>query len=71
MTANPSPIQEYAATNAGAREQILPDAVYTTNEAAVLVRVQPSTIRHAVRTGTIRGQGRPFRIRGVELFKLV
>jgi len=54
-----------------AREQILPDAIYTTTEAAAIVRVQPSTIRHAVRTGVIRGKGRPFRIRGIELFKLV
>ena len=49
---------------------ILADAIYTTDEAAVLVRVRPSTIRAAVRLGKIRGAGRPFRIRGSELFKL-
>ena len=51
-------------------QQILPDAIYLTNEAARLLRCQPSTIRAAVRLGKIRGQGRPFRIRGCELFKL-
>lgn len=51
-------------------QPILSDAIYTTDEAAVLVRVKPSTIRAAVRLGKIRGAGRPFRIRGSELFKL-
>jgi len=51
------------------REEILPAAVYLTPEAARLVRVEPSTIRHLVRTGKIRGQGRPFRILGAELLK--
>ncbi len=52
------------------RVQILADAVYLTEEAAEVVRVKPSTIRHAVRCGHIRGRGRPFRILGSELFKL-
>ena len=51
--------------------QILPDAIYLTAEAANLLRVKPSTIRAAVRLGKISGKGRPFRIRGAELFKLV
>ncbi len=49
---------------------INPDAIYTTDEAASLARVKPSTIRAFVRLGKIRGAGRPFRIRGSELFKL-
>ena len=53
------------------REQILAGAVYVTREAARLIRVQPSTIRAAVRSGQIRGKGRPFRILGSELLKLV
>ncbi len=53
------------------RAQILPDAIYLTNEAAAILRCQPSTIRTAVRLGRISGKGRPFRIRGSELFKLV
>jgi hypothetical protein len=51
--------------------EILPNAIYVTREAAALLRVQPSTIRTAVRLGRISGKGRPFRIRGSELFKLV
>ena len=54
----------------GALEQILPDAIYLTEEAARIARVQPTTILHAIRTGKIRAQGRPYRIRGSELFKL-
>ena len=50
--------------------EILPNAIYTTCEAAALVRVKPSTIRAAVRLGKISGKGRPFRIKGSELFKL-
>ena len=49
---------------------IIPDAIYLTEEAARVARVEPSTIRAAVRTGKIRATGRPFRIRGSELFKL-
>lgn len=52
-------------------QQILPDAVYLTDEAARLLRCRPSTIRRAVRLGQISGKGRPFRILGRELFKLV
>lgn len=52
-------------------QSILRDAVYLTNEAARLLRVRPSTIRKAVRTGQLRGRGKPFRILGAELFKLL
>jgi excisionase family DNA binding protein len=52
------------------RHQILPNAIYTTREAAELTKVKPSTIRTYVRLGRIKGMGRPFRIRGSELFKL-
>lgn len=50
---------------------INPNAVYLTHEAAELCRCAPTLIRQAVRTGRIRGQGRPFRILGSELFKLL
>ena len=50
---------------------IIVSAVYLTHEAARLCRVKPSTIRHAVRQGAIRGRGRPFRILGSELLKFV
>lgn len=53
-----------------ARQPIVADAVYQTNEAAQILGVQPETIRRAVRSRRIRGQGKPFRIRGSELFKL-
>ena len=53
------------------KRPILADAIYTTDEAATLCCVEPSTIRAAVRRGIIRGKGRPYRIRGMELFKLV
>lgn len=52
-------------------QQILPDAIYLTHEAAKLARCSTVTIREAVRTGKISGKGKPYRIRGVELFKLV
>jgi excisionase family DNA binding protein len=52
------------------KKEILPNAIYLTDEAAALLGVMTATIRAAVRRGTIRGQGRPFRIRGSELFKL-
>lgn len=55
----------------GIKREILPDAIYTTEEAADLCCVMPSTIRAAVRRGIIRGKGRPYRFRGLELFKLV
>jgi hypothetical protein len=54
-----------------ARTQILPDAIYRTNDAAALLGVRPSTIRAYVRQGILRGKGRPYRFRGLELFKLV
>ena len=44
-----------------ARQEILPNAVYLTNQAAALLQCRPSTIRAAVRTGQIRGLGRPYR----------
>ncbi len=79
MNANPSPLPADPGSiavipsdkSAAPREQILSGAIYLTNEAAKLCRVQPSTIRQAVRSGRIRGQGRPFRILGAELLKLV
>jgi hypothetical protein len=51
--------------------EINPRSIYFTEEAADLLRVRPSTIQRAVRLGKIKGQGRPFRILGSELFKLV
>jgi excisionase family DNA binding protein len=74
MDENPSPksgcVEPPSAIEAAApREQILPAAVYLTEEAAELLRCRPSTIRHAVRNGRLRAQGRPFRIIGAELIK--
>ena len=66
-----TPSTESTEPASGIKRQILPDAVYTTDQAAVLCCVQPSTIRSAVRRGIIRGKGRPYRFRGLELFKLV
>jgi hypothetical protein len=57
--------------NHAALSEIRPGVVYLTNEAAALLRVSASRIQRAVRRGEIRGQGRPFRILGSELFKLV
>lgn len=51
--------------------EILPNAVYVTNECAELLRCRPSTIRAYVRKGIISGKGKPFRVLGRELFKLV
>ena len=66
---------ELGSPHISAKEQlpisIVASAVYLTNEAAQLCRVQPSTIRRAVRCGHIRGRGRPFRILGSELLKYV
>lgn len=53
------------------REQILANAVYVTEEAARLIRVEPSTIRSLVRCGRLNAQGRPFRILGAELLRFV
>ena len=58
-----------SAPSAALREQILPNAVYLTDEAAAVIRVRPSTIRTAVRLGRIRARGKPFRILGSELLK--
>ena len=57
-------------TNSTEKKSILSDAIYLTDEAAAIIGVQPSTIRAYVRSGVIRGRGKPFRIRGSELFKL-
>jgi hypothetical protein len=70
MSAARSLISCENATESLAPLVIIASAVYLTHEAARLCRVQPSTIRRAVRCGEIRGRGRPFRILGSELFKL-
>ena len=49
---------------------IVPNAVYVTEEAAALLRCQPSTIRKARRLGKIKAHGRPLRILGSELLRL-
>ncbi len=53
------------------KRAIISDAIYTTDEAAILCCVEPSTIRAAVRSGLLTGKGRPYRFRGSELFKMV
>lgn len=52
------------------REEILPNAIYLTDDAAFLTGTSASTICKMVRTGKIRGRGKPFRILGSELLKL-
>ena len=54
----------------GAREEILPGAIYLTKEAARIMRCSEDTIRDAVRLGRIKGEGRPLRVLGRELLKL-
>jgi hypothetical protein len=49
---------------------IVQNAVYTTEEAAALLRCKPCTIRRAKRLGKIKAHGRPFRVLGSELIKL-
>lgn len=49
---------------------IVPGAVYLTNEAAALLRVEPATICKAKRLGLIQAHGRPLRMLGSELLKL-
>jgi hypothetical protein len=49
---------------------IIPNAVYTTGEAAALLRCKPNTICKAKRHGKIRAHGRPLRILGSELIRL-
>jgi hypothetical protein len=51
-------------------EVIIDNAVYSTAEAAKILGCKISTIQQAVRTGKIKGKGRPFRILGSELRKL-
>jgi hypothetical protein len=46
-------------------------AIWQSENRDQLDDVKPCTIRHFVRIGKIRGKGRPFRILGSELFKLV
>lgn len=53
----------------GSPTAINPGAVYTTPEAAVLLRVKPVTITRAKREGKIRAIGRPLRILGSELLR--
>ena len=69
--AGPLPTATKGSTVAHPPAGIVATAVYLTDEAAGLCRVQPSTIRRAVRCGQIRGRGRPFRILGSELVKYV
>lgn len=56
-------------TQNGAPAVIIPGAVYTTPESAVLLRVKPSTITRAKRQGLLRANGRPLRIMGSELIR--
>ena len=50
-------------------EAIEPNAIYTTPDAARVLKVRPSTIQTNVRRGLLIGKGRPFRILGSELLK--
>jgi hypothetical protein len=53
----------------GAPAVIIPGAVYTSPEAAELLRVKVSTICRAKRQGKINAEGRPLRIMGSELIR--
>lgn len=47
-----------------------PAAIYTTAEAAPLVRMHPKTLARKIRAGLLRAKGGHYRIRGSELLKL-
>lgn len=53
------------------RPAINPDRVYLTDEAAVVLGVQPSTIRAFVRRGKLKGRGRPYRFLGQNLLAVL
>ena len=62
---------EIQSTSSPTPQFIISNAVYLTEEAALLCRVKKSTIQKKIRLGLIRGQGRPYRMLGSELLKLV
>lgn len=49
---------------------IEPNGIYSTDEAATLVKLSVRTLREKLRIGIISGKGRPYRIKGSELLKL-
>ena len=55
------------------REEIKPEAVYTTAETQVLLRISSSTIKRLLKKGLIRANkvGGQYRILGKEILRLV
>ena len=54
-------------------QEIMPHAVYTTDEAKKILKISNSTIKRLLKTGLIRANkiGRQYRIVGKELLRLV
>lgn len=54
-------------------QEIMPNAVYTTDEAEKILKISNSTIKRLLKTGLIRANkiGRQYRIVGKELLRLV
>ena len=54
-------------------QEILPNAVYTTDEAEKLLKISNSTMKRMLKSGLIRANkvGKQYRILGLELLRLV
>jgi excisionase family DNA binding protein len=54
-------------------QEILPHAVYTTEEAEKILKISNSTMKRMLKTGLIRANkvGKQYRILGLELLRLV
>lgn len=54
-------------------EEILPHAVYTTNEAEKILKVSNSTMKRMLKSGLLKANkvGKQYRILGLEILRLV
>lgn len=54
-------------------EEIKPNAIYTTNETEILLKISNSTIKRLLKNGIIRANkvGKQYRILGKEVLRLV
>jgi len=54
-------------------QEILPNAVYTTEEAEKLLKISNSTMKRMLKTGLLKANkvGKQYRILGLELLRLV